>query len=116
MEGHLEWAAQEFQVQQIGTPIHTSRLHSVGCRVLDSGEDAGLRVVYADPEWGDGDYLESNLAANAIRGVPKPTVKRWREWSDHDRRMRGELSTSSPTPPSRPTWHRRTSRRSPPAG
>ncbi|WP_427895777.1 hypothetical protein ACQHIV_18020 [Kribbella sp. GL6] len=98
MEGHLEWAAHEFQVQQIGTPVHTSRLHSVGCRVLDDGTNAWLRVVYADPEWGDGDYLDSNVAANEIHDVPKPTVKRWREWHDNDRRMRGELSTFIPDP------------------
>ncbi|HZX08039.1 hypothetical protein [Kribbella sp.] len=93
MDGHLEWAAHEFGVERIGQPLHTGRLHSVGCRVTDAGRDAWLRVVYADPEWGDGNYLEKNLAANAIHGVPKPTVKRWREWEDSGRRMRGELST-----------------------
>lgn len=93
MEGHLEWAAREFDVQLLGTPVHTPRLHSVGCRVLDAGEDAWLRVVYADPEWGDGEYLESNVAANDIHDVPKPSVERWSEWYDDDRRMRGELST-----------------------
>jgi hypothetical protein len=93
MEGHLEWAAQEFAVERIGAALHTGRLHSVGCRVVDAGEDAWLRVVYADPEWGEGDYLDQNVAANAIRDVPKPTVKRWREWEDNGRRMRGEVST-----------------------
>jgi hypothetical protein len=93
MEGHLDWAAQEFGVERIGQPLHTGRLHSVGCHVIDAGEDAWLRVVYADPEWGDGDYLDQNLAANAIHDVPKPTVKRWREWEDNGRRMRGEVST-----------------------
>ncbi|MGW7679692.1 hypothetical protein ACWGID_03075 [Kribbella sp. NPDC054772] len=93
MEGHLEWAAREFGVERVGRPLHTGRLHSVGCRVIDAGEDAWLRVVYADPEWGDGEYLDQNVAANAIQGVPKPTVKRWREWQDNGRRMRGEVST-----------------------
>ncbi|MFF0270225.1 hypothetical protein [Kribbella sp. NPDC004536] len=93
MEGHLEWAAGEFGVRRTGAPVHTSRLHSVGCRVLDAGQDAWLRVVYADPEWGQGSYLGSNVAANEILGVPKPIVERWREWDDNGRRMRGELST-----------------------
>jgi hypothetical protein len=93
MEGHLDWAAREFGVERVGAPLHTQRLHSVGCRVIDAGEAAWLRVVYADPEWGEGNYLEQNLAANEIRDVPKPTVKRWAEWQDNGRRMRGELST-----------------------
>jgi hypothetical protein len=93
MEGHLDWAAQELRVELVGTPLHTSRFHSVGCRVLDAGEDARLRVVYDDPEWGDGDYLGRDVAANEIRGVPKPSVKRWSEWEDNGRRMRGEVST-----------------------
>ncbi|NIK58234.1 aminoglycoside phosphotransferase [Kribbella shirazensis] len=93
MEAHLEWAAQEFGVERVGLPVHTGRLHSVGCRVIDAGEDAWLRVVYADPEWGDGEYLGQNLAANTIHDVPKPTVKRWREWEDNGRRLRGEVST-----------------------
>ncbi|TCC17121.1 aminoglycoside phosphotransferase [Kribbella sindirgiensis] len=93
MESHLDWAAREFGVEQIGQPLHTSRFHSVGCRVTDAGEDAWLRVVYADPEWAEGNYLENSRAANAIQGVPKPTVKRWRDWEDNRRRMRGEVST-----------------------
>ncbi len=93
MEGHLDWAVREFGVEPLGTPIHTSRLHSVGCRVLDAGEDAWLRVVYDDPEWGDGDFLGHNVAANEIHGVRKPAVKRWADWEDSGRRMRGELST-----------------------
>lgn len=93
MEGHLDWAAQKFGVERVGEPLHTARFHSVGCRVLDAGEDAWLRVVYDDPEWGDGDYLGHNVAANEIHGVPKPAVKRWTEWEDNGRRMRGEVST-----------------------
>lgn len=98
MEGHLDWAAREFGVERVGAPQHTPRFHSVGCRVIDAGEDAWLRVVYADPEWGEGNYLEQNLTANEIRDVPKPTVKRWNEWQDDGRRMRGEVSTFVPDP------------------
>jgi hypothetical protein len=93
MEGHLDWAAQELGVERVGVPLHTSRSHSVGCRVTDAEGDAWLRVVYDDPEWGSGDYLDRNLAANEIQGVPKPSVKRWSEWEDNSRRMRGEVST-----------------------
>lgn len=93
MESHLDWATHEFGVERIGSPLHTERLHSVGSHVIDAGEDAWLRVVYADPEWGEGDYLGQNAAANAIHGVPKPIVKRWTEWEDNERRMRGEVST-----------------------
>jgi hypothetical protein len=93
MERHLDWAAQELDVEPMGTPLHTSRFHSVSRRVLDAGEDAWLRVVYDDPEWGDGDYLGRNVVANEIQGVPKPSVKRWSEWEDNGRRLRGEVST-----------------------
>jgi hypothetical protein len=93
MEGHLEWAAQEFAVERIGAPLHSGRFHSIGCRVVDGGDDAWLRVVYADPEWGEGDYLDQNLAANEIHDVPKPTVERWSEWEDDGRRLRAEIST-----------------------
>jgi hypothetical protein len=50
-------------------------------------------VVFDDPEWGDGDYLGHNVAANEIQGVPKPSVKRWADWEDDGRRLRGEVST-----------------------
>lgn len=93
MEGQLHRAATEFAVELIGDPLHTNRLHSVGSRVLDMGEDAWLRVVHADPEWGEGAYLDGNVSANIIRNVPKPYVKRWQEWTDRGRQLRGEVST-----------------------
>lgn len=93
MESHLDWAAQELGVERVSAPLHTPRFHSVGCRVSDAGEDAWLRVVYDDPEWGSGDYLGRNTAANEIQRVPKPSVKLWSEWEDNGRRMRGEVST-----------------------
>ncbi len=99
MEGHLEWAAGNFGVERLSDPVHTGRLHSVGCHVRDAdGNDAWLRVVYADPEWGQGNYLDGNLTANAINDVPKPRVKRWQEWDDNGRQIRGEISTYIPDP------------------
>jgi hypothetical protein len=99
LEGHLEWAADLFGVKPIGRPVHGPRLRSVGVHVRDGEESAWLRVVYEDPEWGEGDYFEHNLAANEIRGVPKPVVTRWDEWDDKGRRMRGELFTYVPDRP-----------------
>jgi hypothetical protein len=99
MEGHLGWAAEQFGVHPVGHVVHTSRYHSVGIRVRVRGGDAWLRVVYDDPEWGVGDYLEGNVAANKIDGVPKPCVKTWQEWDDDGRRLRGELSTFIPEAP-----------------
>jgi len=99
MEGHLEWAAHQFGVTPAGEAVHTTRLHSVGIKVRDGGEDAWLRVVYDDPDWGEGDYLAGNLAANDIAGVPKPHVTRWKQWDDCGRRMRGEVSTFVPAAP-----------------
>jgi hypothetical protein len=65
----------------------------VGCHVQDDGDDAWLRVVYEDPDWGEGAYLNGNVTANSIQGVPKPSVKRWKEWDDNGRTLRGEIST-----------------------
>ena len=70
LEGHLRWAAEQFGVHPVGDIVHTSRYHSVGTRVRTWDGDAWLRVVYDDPEWGVGDYLEGNVAANEIAGVP----------------------------------------------
>jgi len=93
LEGHLEWAAHQFGVTPLGEAVHTARLRSVGIKVRDGGEDAWLRVVYEDPDWGEGDYLTGNVTANDIAGVPKPHVKRWKQWDDHGRRLHGEVST-----------------------
>jgi hypothetical protein len=99
MDGHLDWAAHQFGVTPIGEAVHTTRLRSVGIKVNDGGEDAWLRVVYEDPDWGAGDYLTGNLTANDISGVPKPHVKRWKQWDDNGRRLRGEVSTFVPAAP-----------------
>lgn len=96
MEGHLRWAADQFNVRPASEAVHTSRYHSVGARVYTGEKDAWLRVVYDDPEWGVGDYLEGNVSANEIQGLPKPVVMRWKEWEDNGRRLRGELSTFVP--------------------
>lgn len=92
MERHLQWAADQFNVHPVGDVVHTSRYHSVGRRVRAGKEDAWLRVVHEDPEWGIGDYLEATVRANDIQKVPKPYITRWKEWTDNGRRLRGELS------------------------
>lgn len=96
MEGHLRWAVDQFNVRPVGDVVHTNRYHSVGTRVLAGGDDAWLRVVFEDPEWGVGNYLESNVSANEIEGVPKPCISRWKEWDDNGRRLRGEVGTFVP--------------------
>lgn len=99
LEGHLEWAAGQLGVDLVGEAVHGPRVRSVGSRGRDGAADVWLRVVFEDPEWGEGDYLGHNLAANAIPDVPKPQVLRWLEWHDRDRRLRGEVMTLIPDPP-----------------
>jgi hypothetical protein len=53
---------------------HSPRVRSVGSKARDGADDVWLRVVFEDPEWGEGDYLGHNVAANEIRDVPKPVV------------------------------------------
>jgi hypothetical protein len=91
--GHLEWAAKAFDVQPDSEPIRDQRVRAAGMRVLDHGEPAWLRVIFDDPEWGQGSYLDGTVSANDIRGVPKPIVLRWQDWDDQGRHLRGELST-----------------------
>ena len=96
MEEHLQWTADHLNVRPVDEVVHNSRYHSVGVRVHIGERDAWLRVVYEDPEWGIGNYLEGIVSANDIQGVPKPCVTRWKEWEDNGRKLRGELSTFVP--------------------
>lgn len=96
MEGHLRWAADQFNVRSASEVVHSNRYRSIGTRVYTGEEDAWLRIVYDDPEWGVGYYLGGNVSANEIHGLPKPVVMRWKEWEDNGRRLRGELSTFVP--------------------
>ena len=91
--GHLDWAAKVLDVQQAGDPVHDQRLRAAGVRVLDHGVPAWLRVVFDDPEWGRGSYMDGTVTANEIRGVPKPDIIRWQDWDDNGRHIRGEVST-----------------------
>jgi hypothetical protein len=99
LECHLAHAAQHFTISVTGQPVYTSRLHSVGAKASTATGPAWLRVVYEDPEWGQGHYLDGNLTANDIRGVPKPIVTAWHEWDDSGRKLRAELSTYIPDRP-----------------
>lgn len=99
LEGHLDWAARHFDVQRFGQTVHGPRVRSAGVAVRDHDGPAWLRVVYEDPDWGQGDYLDGNLTANEIRNVPKPLVKRWADWDDQSRRIRGEVHTYIPDRP-----------------
>ena len=99
LEGHLDWAARTLDVELIGEVVHGPRIRSVGSKARDGANDAWLRVVFEDPEWGEGDYLGHNQAANEIRDVPKPVVTRWEEWDDNGRRLRGEVMTFVPDRP-----------------
>src|SRR5262245_16509279 len=59
---------------------HEIRGRMVACSLRGSG-------------MGDGTYLEGNVSANEIDGVPKPRVKAWQEWDDNGRKLHGELCT-----------------------
>jgi hypothetical protein len=94
MEWHLTQAAAKFEAQILGQVIHTPRLRSVGAHVRAGDDEAWLRVVYDDPDWGYGtNYLNGNVSANDIHDLPKPIITRWAEWDDGGRTMRGELGT-----------------------
>lgn len=102
LESQLVHAAEHFAVSIIGQPTYTSRLRSVGAKAGTATGPSWLRVVYEDPEWGDGPYFDGNLTANDIRGVPKPLVTAWREWDDSGRKLRAELGTYIPDRPVSP--------------
>ncbi|GAA2801720.1 hypothetical protein [Kribbella solani] len=92
MDRHLSWFADYFGVLIVGQSVHTDRFHSVGAKVELDGGPAWLRVVYADPEWGVGEYLDGNVTAGEL-DLPRPHVLRWLEREDEGRRLRAELQT-----------------------
>ncbi|GAA1580330.1 hypothetical protein [Kribbella karoonensis] len=92
MEYHLAQFAEHFGVRILSDPVHSGRLHSVGAKVDMTGELAWLRVVYADPDWGVGNYLDGNVTANQF-DVPRPRAMCSHQYDDHGRTLRGELLT-----------------------
>jgi len=94
----LRTAAAELGVDQIGalgwgwgdrSAATSGRLHD---------KRVWVRVVSEAVEWVAGDFWTGNVEANAIAGVPKPTVLAWTDTQETDRWFRVEVMTHVDTP------------------
>lgn len=99
--GQLEAAAPRFGVELVGEVVNTYDMRSAGATARDGDRDVWLRVVVEDPDYQPACRWNGNVEANAIRGVPKPEVLRWSDWTNtgrylHGRRLRGEVMTLAP--------------------
>jgi hypothetical protein len=74
---------------------------TAGAPATRSGEPCWVRVVGENPYWirDDPTFWNGNLDANAISGVPKPTVLAWTELRAEDRWFRIEVQTLITTDP-----------------
>lgn len=99
--GQLDAAATRFGVELAGDVVNTYDMRSAGAVARDGDRDVWLRVVVEDPDYQPACRWNGNVEANAIRGVPKPTVLRWSDRTNTDRylngrRLRGEVMTLAP--------------------
>jgi hypothetical protein len=97
----LAVAATKLDVEIQGDIINTYDVRSAGSRARDGDSDVWLRVVFENPVYQPACRWEGNVEANAIHGVPKPTVLRWQDWVNTESlrkgcRMRGEVMTLAP--------------------
>jgi hypothetical protein len=97
----LAVAATKLDVEVQGDIVHTYDVRSAGSRARDGDTDVWLRVVFENPVYQPACRWEGNVEANAISGVPKPTVVRWQDWTNTEPlrrgcRMRGEVMTLAP--------------------
>jgi hypothetical protein len=101
LHGQLEAAAPRFGVELVGEVVNTYDMRSAGATARDGGHDVWLRVVVEDRDYEPACRWNGNVEANAIRGVPKPKVLRWSDWTNTDsylngRRLRGEVINLAP--------------------
>ncbi|MGH3621251.1 MAG: hypothetical protein ACRDQ5_05590, partial [Sciscionella sp.] len=98
LQGQLAAAASRFGVELVGEVVNTYDMRSAGAMAREGEYAVWLRVVVEDPDYQPACRWDGNVAANAIRGVPKPRVLRWSDWRNTDsyldgRRLRGEVMT-----------------------
>jgi hypothetical protein len=99
--GQLEAAAPRLGVELSGEVVNTYDMRSAGAKAREGNEDVWLRVVVEDRDYQPACRWDGNVEANSIRGVPKPEVLRWSDWTNTDsylegRRLRGEVMTFAP--------------------
>lgn len=99
--GQLKAAAPRFGLELVGEVVNTYDMRSAGATARDGDRDVWLRVVVEDPDYQPACRWNGNVEANAIRGVPKPEVLQWSDWTNtdsylHGRRLRGEVMTLAP--------------------
>jgi hypothetical protein len=99
--GQLEAAAPRFGLELVGEVVNTYDMRSAGATARNGDREVWLRVVVEDPDYQPACRWNGNVEANAIRGVPKPEVLRWSDWTNtdsylHGRRLRGEVMTLAP--------------------
>lgn len=94
-------AAKCFSLALFGATVSTYDMRSAGraAHTVD-GEPVWLRVVLEDPDYQPHCRWDGNVSANAITGVPKPVVRRWRDWDAGEyapgRRVRAEVMDLAP--------------------
>jgi hypothetical protein len=98
LRGQLDVAAEKLNVEPTGEVVNTYDVRSAGTRAWNGETEVWLRVVFENPMYQPACRWEGNVEANAIHGLPKPTVLRWEDWKNteplwHGCRVRGEVST-----------------------
>jgi hypothetical protein len=101
LRGQLDVAADKLDVEPVGEVVNTYDVRSAGARAWSGETEVWLRVVFESADYLPACRWEGNVEANAIHGVPKPTVVRWEDWENTDSlrtgcRMRGEVMTLAP--------------------
>lgn len=93
MRMNLDRGTRHFGLAITGEPVFGWRLRSVGAEATASdGASCWVRVVTEFPEWACGDSWTGNVDAQAVRGISRPRVLDWTEWSEGDwRQVRAEV-------------------------
>ncbi len=109
MRGHLTRAAAHFGLTVTGEPVFGWQLRSINAPAQGRDGFYWLRVLSEQSrhiaQEDVADFWTGNVDANAITGVPKPSVLDLLEWDEpaHQRRVRAEVMTWLPGHPCSPT-------------
>lgn len=98
LHSQLDVAAARFGVELVGRVVNTYDMRSAGATARKGDHDVWVRVVVEDRDYQPACRWDGNVEANSIRGVPKPQVLRWADWTNTDsylkgRQLRGEVMT-----------------------